>query len=124
MTAKSKRQQMIDMAVLAPLDWIDERTAAVTGTKWFLFRNVPRDVSWSQTLGSAALTAFIVQTLTRGGLPAGYERPPARGGAGAARLPRAAAHRRDPRDVLRAVGRDQSRHGQARRLLDHRVDHE
>src|SRR6186713_3723752 len=64
MAAKSKRQQMIDMAVLAPLDWIDERTAAVTGTKWFLFRNVPRDVSWSQTLGSASLTAFIVQALT------------------------------------------------------------
>src|SRR6187431_334564 len=76
MTAKSKRQQMIDMAVLAPLDWIDERTAAVTGTKWFLFRNVPRDVSWSQTLGSAALTAFIVQTLT-GGILAMYYEPSA-----------------------------------------------
>ena len=38
--------------------------AAVRGTKWFLFRNVPRDISWAQTLGSAALTAFIVQTLT------------------------------------------------------------
>src|SRR6187431_2297464 len=76
MTAKSKRQQMIDMAVLAPLDWIDERTAAVTGTKWFLFRNVPRDVSWSQTLGSAALTAFIVQTLT-GAILAMYYEPSA-----------------------------------------------
>src|SRR5262245_40402411 len=64
MAAKSKRQQMVDMAVLAPLDWIDERTAAVTGTKWLLFRTVPRDVSCSQTLGSAALTAFIVRALT------------------------------------------------------------
>ena len=50
--------------MLAPLDWIDERTAGVRATKWFLFRNVPRDVSWAQTLGSAALTAFIVQALT------------------------------------------------------------
>ena len=64
MAAKSKRDQMIDMAVLAPLDWVDERTGAVRGTKWFLFRNVPRDISWMQTLGSAALTAFIVQLVT------------------------------------------------------------
>jgi quinol-cytochrome oxidoreductase complex cytochrome b subunit len=70
---KSKRQQMVDLAVLAPLDWIDERTAAVTGTKWFLFRNVPRDVSWGQTLGSAALTAFIVQALTGAILALYYE---------------------------------------------------
>ena len=64
MAAKSKRASLVETAVLVPLDWVDERTAAVRGTKWFLFRNVPRDVSWMQTLGSAALTAFIVQTLT------------------------------------------------------------
>jgi quinol-cytochrome oxidoreductase complex cytochrome b subunit len=64
MPTKSKREQIVDLAILAPLDWVDERTAAVRGTKWFLFRNVPRDVSWAQTLGSAALTAFIVQALT------------------------------------------------------------
>ena len=74
MAAKSKRQQMIDMAVLAPLDWVDERTGAVRGTKWFLFRNVPRDISWMQTLGSAALTAFIVQALT-GAILAMYYKP-------------------------------------------------
>jgi quinol-cytochrome oxidoreductase complex cytochrome b subunit len=61
---KTKRQSTVDLAVLAPLDWLDERTAAVRGTKWFLFRNVPRDVAWAQTLGSATLTAFIVQALT------------------------------------------------------------
>jgi quinol-cytochrome oxidoreductase complex cytochrome b subunit len=72
--AKSKRQQMVDLAVLAPLDWIDERTAFVRGTKWFLFRNVPRDISWGQTLGSAALTAFIVQALT-GAILAMYYKP-------------------------------------------------
>ena len=74
MAAKSKRDQMIDMAVLAPLDWVDERTGAVRGTKWFLFRNVPRDISWMQTLGSAALTAFIVQALT-GAILAMYYKP-------------------------------------------------
>jgi len=61
---KSKRSTLVETAVLVPLDWVDERTAAVRGTKWFLFRHVPRDVSWAQTLGSATLTAFIVQTLT------------------------------------------------------------
>jgi quinol-cytochrome oxidoreductase complex cytochrome b subunit len=61
---KSKRKSLVETAVLQPLDWIDERSAAVRGTKWFLFRNVPRDVSWAQTLGSAALTAFIIQALT------------------------------------------------------------
>ena len=49
---------------------------AVRGTKWFLFRNVPRDVSWVQTLGSAALTAFIVQALT-GAILAMYYEPSA-----------------------------------------------
>jgi quinol-cytochrome oxidoreductase complex cytochrome b subunit len=73
MAAKSKRASLVETAVLAPLDWVDERTAAVKGTKWFLFRNVPRDVSWTQTLGSAALTAFIVQALTGGILAMYYE---------------------------------------------------
>jgi menaquinol-cytochrome c reductase cytochrome b subunit len=76
MAVKSKRQQIIDLAVLAPLDWVDERTAFVRGTKWFLFRNVPRDISWGQTLGSAALTAFIVQALT-GAILALYYKPSA-----------------------------------------------
>jgi menaquinol-cytochrome c reductase cytochrome b subunit len=74
--AKSKRQTLVDTAVLAPLDWIDDRTLAVTGTKWFLFRKVPRDISWAQTLGSATLTAFIVQTLT-GVILAMYYQPSA-----------------------------------------------
>jgi quinol-cytochrome oxidoreductase complex cytochrome b subunit len=64
MAAKSKKDLLVENAILAPLDWVDERTAAVRGTKWFLFRNVPRDVSWAQTLGSAALTAFIVMAVT------------------------------------------------------------
>jgi ubiquinol-cytochrome c reductase cytochrome b subunit/menaquinol-cytochrome c reductase cytochrome b subunit len=71
---KSKRATLVDTAVLAPLDWIDERSGAVQGTKWFLFRNVPRDVSWAQTLGFATLMAFISQTLT-GAILAMYYQP-------------------------------------------------
>jgi menaquinol-cytochrome c reductase cytochrome b subunit len=73
MAQKTARQSLVQQAVLAPLDWVDERTGAVRGTKWFLFRNVPRDVAWMQTLGSAALTAFIVQALTGGILAMYYE---------------------------------------------------
>jgi menaquinol-cytochrome c reductase cytochrome b subunit len=76
MAPKSQRQSLVQQAVLAPLDWVDERTGAVRGTKWFLFRNVPRDTTWMQTLGSAALTAFIVQALT-GGILAMYYEPSA-----------------------------------------------
>lgn len=64
MATRSKRASVVESAVLAPLDWVDERTAAVRGVRWFLFRHVPRDVSWAQTLGSATLTAFIVQAVT------------------------------------------------------------
>jgi menaquinol-cytochrome c reductase cytochrome b subunit len=71
---KSRRASIVETAVLTPLDWIDERTLAVRGTKWFLFRNVPRDISWAQTLGSATLTAFIVQTVT-GVILAMYYKP-------------------------------------------------
>jgi menaquinol-cytochrome c reductase cytochrome b subunit len=73
MAGRASRQSIVQQAVLAPLDWVDERTGAVRGTKWFLFRNVPRDTSWMQTLGSAALTAFIVQALTGGILAMYYE---------------------------------------------------
>ena len=65
---------MVELAVLAPLDWVDERTAAVRGTKWFLFRNVPRDISWAQTLGFATLIAFTSQVLT-GVILAMYYKP-------------------------------------------------
>jgi quinol-cytochrome oxidoreductase complex cytochrome b subunit len=50
--------------IMYPLDWLEERSGLVGGTRYFLFRNVPRDINWFQTLGSATLTAFIVQTIT------------------------------------------------------------
>ena len=42
--------------------------------KYFLFRKVPGDINWFQTLGSATLTAFIVQALT-GVILAMYYKP-------------------------------------------------
>jgi len=62
--AKSARQAQIEKVALYPLDWVEERSGLVGYTKWFLFRNVPRDVNWMQTLGAATLTAFLVQATT------------------------------------------------------------
>ena len=64
MAVKSTRRRQLETVALYPLDWVEERSGLVGYTKWFLFRKVPRDISWAQTLGAAALTAFIVQTLT------------------------------------------------------------
>jgi menaquinol-cytochrome c reductase cytochrome b subunit len=71
---KSARRRQIEAAVLYPLDWLEERSGLVGGVKYFLFRKVPGDVSWAQTLGSASLTAFIVQTVT-GVILAMYYKP-------------------------------------------------
>ena len=46
----------------------------VGGVKYFLFRKVPRDIGWWHTLGSATLTAFLVQALT-GVILAMYYKP-------------------------------------------------
>ena len=62
--AKSARRAQLESAALYPLDWVEERTGLVGGVKYFLFRNVPRDVNWMQTLGAATLTAFLVQATT------------------------------------------------------------
>jgi quinol-cytochrome oxidoreductase complex cytochrome b subunit len=50
--------------VVYPLDWIEERTGLVGAVKYFLFRKVPARTNWFHTLGSATLTAFIVQAVT------------------------------------------------------------
>ena len=62
--AKSARQAQLEKAALYPFDWIEERSGLVGGVKYLLFRNVPRDINWMQTLGSATLTAFLVQAVT------------------------------------------------------------
>jgi menaquinol-cytochrome c reductase cytochrome b subunit len=64
MAAKSARRRQLEAAALYPLDWIEERTGLVGGVKYFLFRHVPRDTNWMQTLGAATLTAFLVQAVT------------------------------------------------------------
>jgi quinol---cytochrome c reductase cytochrome b subunit, bacillus type len=66
--------QQLEATLLYPLDWLDERSGLVGATKYFLFRNVPRDVNWMQTLGSATLTAFLVQATT-GVILAMYYKP-------------------------------------------------
>ena len=47
-----------------PVDWIEERSGLISVGKYMLFRNVPKDISWLQTLGSALLTVFILQATT------------------------------------------------------------
>jgi quinol-cytochrome oxidoreductase complex cytochrome b subunit len=71
---KSERRLKLERMVTYPLDWLDERSAVVQGTKYFLFRKVPRDSNWFHTLGSASLTAFLVQVLT-GSILAMYYKP-------------------------------------------------
>ena len=64
MPAPTTRKDQIRQAALYPLDWLEERSGLVGGIRYFLFRKVPGDVNWMQTLGSATLTAFIVQAVT------------------------------------------------------------
>ena len=64
MAKKSARRQQLETVLLYPLDWLEERSGLVGGTKYFLFRKVPHDINWMQTLGSATLTAFLVQAIT------------------------------------------------------------
>jgi menaquinol-cytochrome c reductase cytochrome b subunit len=71
---KSELRIKLEKAVMYPLDWLDERSGIVQGTKYFLFRKVPSDTNWFHTLGSATLTAFLAQVLT-GSILAMYYRP-------------------------------------------------
>jgi quinol-cytochrome oxidoreductase complex cytochrome b subunit len=61
---KSARREQVQQLLLAPVDWLEERSGLVGGVRYFLFRKVPSDLSWLQTLGSATLTAFLVQAIT------------------------------------------------------------
>ena len=66
-TAPPRRKSahpQLKAAALYPLDWLEERSGLVGGVKYFLFRKVPRDTGWFHTLGSATLTAFLVQAIT------------------------------------------------------------
>src|ERR671927_38211 len=63
-TRAQVRQQRMKAAINYPLDWLDERSGLVGAVRYFLFRKVPSDTNWMQTLGSATLTAFLVQAVT------------------------------------------------------------
>jgi menaquinol-cytochrome c reductase cytochrome b subunit len=76
-TRKSPRRQKLEAAVNYPLDWLEERSGLVGGIRYFLFRKVPGDTNWFHTLGSATLTAFLVQALTGAILAMYYQPDPA-----------------------------------------------
>jgi menaquinol-cytochrome c reductase cytochrome b subunit len=71
---KSERRQRLEAAINYPIDWLEERSGLIGGLRWFLFRKVPADINWMQTLGFATLTAFLVQALT-GVILAMYYKP-------------------------------------------------
>lgn len=60
----------------AGLDYVDDRTGVKTGASWFLFRNIPAETSWFQTLGFTAMVLFAMQAIT-GIVLAMYYRPDA-----------------------------------------------
>jgi menaquinol-cytochrome c reductase cytochrome b subunit len=71
---KSARRRQLEAAINYPIDWLEERSGLVGAIKYFLFRKVPGDAGWWHTLGSATLTAFLVQALT-GVILAMYYKP-------------------------------------------------
>jgi menaquinol-cytochrome c reductase cytochrome b subunit len=51
-------------AAEATIDYVDDRSGARTGFQWFLFRNIPAETSWFQTLGFTAMALFGMQAIT------------------------------------------------------------
>jgi len=76
MAAPKTRKEQLKATALYPVDWLEERSGLVGAVKYFLFRKVPGDTNWFQTLGSATLTAFIVQATTGVFLAMYYEPDP------------------------------------------------
>src|SRR5438477_12231376 len=70
---RDRKEQML-AAAQYPLDWLEERSGLIGGLRYFLFRKVPGDSGWWHTLGSATLTAFLVQ-LGTGVILAFYYKP-------------------------------------------------
>ncbi len=46
------------------LDWVEDRTGAVSGVKHFLYEDIPASSGWHQVLGSVAMFCFLVQIVT------------------------------------------------------------
>src|SRR6185503_5166540 len=70
----AKTTSKLQQAVMLPVDWLEGRSGLVGGIKYFLFRKVPAETNWFHTLGSATLTAFLVQAVT-GVILAMYYKP-------------------------------------------------
>jgi quinol-cytochrome oxidoreductase complex cytochrome b subunit len=70
---RNRKDQMLAVGRY-PIDWLEERSGLIGGLRYFLFRKVPGDASWWHTLGSATLTAFLVQ-LGTGVILAMYYKP-------------------------------------------------
>jgi len=73
-TKQAPRGGQVQRVAMYPLDWLEERSGLIGGVKYFLFRKVPGDTGWWHTLGSATLTAFLVQLIT-GVILAMYYKP-------------------------------------------------
>jgi menaquinol-cytochrome c reductase cytochrome b subunit len=73
-TRRATRSERMTQVANYPLDWLEERSGLVGAVKYFLFRKVPADIGWYHTLGSATLTAFLVQ-VTTGVILAMYYKP-------------------------------------------------
>ena len=63
-TRRLTRSEQLQQTIMYPVDWLEERSGLVGGVRYFLFRKIPGDSNWMQTLGSATLTAFLVQAVT------------------------------------------------------------
>lgn len=70
------KNEVKQLAVDTPLEWVEERTGLVGYHKWFLLRNVPKGISWLHTLGFCLLVVFISQVAT-GVILAMYYQPSA-----------------------------------------------
>jgi quinol-cytochrome oxidoreductase complex cytochrome b subunit len=66
-----------ELVVDAPLEWVEERSGFVGLVEAFLFRKVPGDTSWLQTLGSSLLIVFVLQATTGVLLAMNYDPSPA-----------------------------------------------
>src|SRR6476659_934897 len=63
-TKTSARRRHLEAATNYPTDWLAERSGLVGGIKYRVLRKVPGHTNWFHPLGSAALTAFLIQALT------------------------------------------------------------
>src|SRR3954463_13817959 len=70
------RNEQLQQTILYPVDWLEERSGLVGGVRDFLFPKGAGGNNWFQTLGSATLTAFIVQALTGSILAMNYKPDP------------------------------------------------